>query len=135
MNWNTPSRRGSSSNIYIPSPAAAGICLRPLMGSSICPDYTECGGDSDAWITWKLAAKYFFEPYFGGAASPFRRNVLTSTLDLTGVGFLNGPRNTSPLISRFKVRTSEHMDLEWDADYDFKSQPAGRQQRVRRLPA
>ena len=26
-----------------------------------------------------------------------------------------------PLISRFKVRTSEHMDLEWDADYDFKT--------------
>ena len=83
--------------------------------------YTECGGDTTAWITWKLAAKYFFEPYFGGAASPLRRNVLTSTLDLTGVAFLNGPRNTSPLISRFKVRTSEHMDLEWDADYDFKS--------------
>ena len=50
-----------------------------------------------------------------------RRNVLTSTLDLTGVAFLNGPRNTSPLISRLKVRTSEHMDLEWDADYDFKT--------------
>jgi LPS-assembly protein len=85
------------------------------------PTYTECGGDSDAWITWKLAAKYFFAPYFGGAAAPFRRNVLTSTLDLTGVAFLNGPRNTSPLISRLKVRTSEHMDLEWDADYDFKT--------------
>jgi LPS-assembly protein len=85
------------------------------------PTYTECGGDSDAWITWKLAAKYFFAPYFGGAASPFRRNVLASTLDLTGVAFLNGPRNTSPLISRLKVRTSEHMDLEWDADYDFKT--------------
>jgi LPS-assembly protein len=85
------------------------------------PTYTECGGDSDAWITWKLAAKYFFAPYFGGAASPFRRNVLASTLDLTGVAFLNGPRSTSPLISRLKVRTSEHMDLEWDADYDFKT--------------
>jgi LPS-assembly protein len=85
------------------------------------PTYTECGGDSDAWITWKLAAKYFFAPYFGGAASPFRRNVLASTLDLTGVAFLNGPRSTSPLISRFKVRTSQHMDLEWDADYDFKT--------------
>jgi LPS-assembly protein len=47
--------------------------------------------------------------------------VLTSTLDLTGVAFLSGPRNDSPLISRFKIRTSEHMDLEWDADYDFKN--------------
>ena len=84
------------------------------------PTYTECGGDTNEWITWKLATKYFFDPNFGGAVSPFRRNVLT-TLDFTGVAFLNGPRNTSPLISRFKVRTSEHMDLEWDADYDFKT--------------
>ena len=85
------------------------------------PTYSECGGDTSEWITWKLAAKYFFDPNFGGAASSFRRDVLTSTLDLTGVAFLNGPRNTSPLISRLKVRTSEHMDLEWDADYDFKT--------------
>ncbi len=83
--------------------------------------YTECGADTSAWITWRLAAKYFFDPYFGGAAAPLRRNVLASTLDLTGVSFLNGPRNTSPVISRFKMRTSAHTDLEWDADYDFKS--------------
>jgi LPS-assembly protein len=85
------------------------------------PKYGECGGDSSEWITWKLAAKYFFEPYFGGAVSALRRNVLSSTLDLTGVSFLNGPRNTSPLISRLKIRTSEHMDMEWDADYDIKT--------------
>jgi LPS-assembly protein len=105
-----------------PKPCTSGELPPPVNGTIYAPaTYTECGGDTDAWITWKLAAKYFFEPYFGGAVSPFRRNVLTTTLDLTGVGFLNGPRNTSPLISRFKVRTSEHMDFEWDADYDFKS--------------
>src|SRR5580704_4271979 len=105
-----------------PKACSSGDLPPPINGIiNMPPNYTECGGDSDAWITWKLAAKYFFEPYFGGAAIPFRRNVLTSTLDLTGVGFLDGPRNTSPLISRFDIRTSEHMDLEWDADYDFKS--------------
>jgi LPS-assembly protein len=105
-----------------PKACSSGDLPPPINGIiNMPPNYTECGGDSDAWITWKLASKYFFEPYFGGAAIPFRRNVLTSTLDLTGVGFLNGPRNTSPLISRFKVRTSEHMDFEWDADYDFKT--------------
>jgi LPS-assembly protein len=62
-----------------------------------------------------------FQPYFGGAVLPFRRNVVTSSLDLTGIAFLEGPRNTSPLISRLSVRTSEHTDLEWDADYDFKT--------------
>ena len=60
-------------------------------------------------------------PISEAPSSPLRRNVLTSTLDLTGVRFLNGPRNDSPLISRLKVRTSEHMDFEWDADYDFKT--------------
>jgi LPS-assembly protein len=105
-----------------PKPCTSGNLPAPINGIISLPaSYTECGGDTDAWITWKLAAKSFFDPYFGGAATPFRRNVLTSTLELTGVAFLNGPRNTSPLISRFKVRTSEHSDLEWDADYDFKT--------------
>jgi LPS-assembly protein len=105
-----------------PKPCSSGELPAPVDGIiNVPPTYTECGGDTSEWITWKLAAKYFFEPYFGGAVSPFRRNVLTTTLDLTGVAFLDGPRNTSPVISRFKVRTSEHMDLEWDADYDFKT--------------
>jgi LPS-assembly protein len=105
-----------------PKPCSSGDVPAAINGIINLPyDYTECGGDSDARISWKLAAKYFFDPYFGGAAVPFRRNVLASTLDLTGVAFLDGPRSTSPLISRFDVRTSEHMDLEWDADYDFKS--------------
>jgi LPS-assembly protein len=105
-----------------PKPCSSGTVPAPMSGIITLPaSYTECGGNSSEWITWKLAAKYFLDPYFGGAASALRRNVLSSTLDLTGVAFLNGPRNTSPLISRFKVRTSEHTDLEWDADYDWKT--------------
>jgi LPS-assembly protein len=105
-----------------PKPCKSGDLPPPTSGVIYVPwSYTECGGDTSEWITWKLAAKYFFDPYFGGAAVPFRRNVLASTLDLTGVAFLNGPRNASPVISRLQVRTSEHMDLEWDADYDFKN--------------
>jgi len=103
-------------------PCTSGDLPAPLNGIIYVPwSYTECGGDTSEWITWKLAAKYFIDPTFGGAVSPMRRNVLTSTLDFSGVAFLSGPRNDSPLISRFKVRTSEHMDLEWDADYDFKN--------------
>ena len=105
-----------------PRPCASEALPSPINGVISLPaTYPECGGDTSAWITWKLAAKYFFDPYFGGAASPLRRNVLASTLDFTGVAFLNGPRATSPLISRFKIRTTEHTDLEWDADYDFKT--------------
>ena len=105
-----------------PKPCSSGELPQPVNGIIMVPAiYTECGGNSSEWITWKLAAKYFFDPYFGGAASALRRNVLDSTLDLTGVAFLNGPRNTSPLISRLKVRTTERMDVEWDADYDLKT--------------
>jgi LPS-assembly protein len=94
----------------------------PINGVVYVPwDYTECGGDTNAWITWRLEAKYFFDPTFGGAVLPLRRNVVTSSLDLAGIAFLSGPRNVSPVISRLKIRTSQHVDLEWDADYDFKN--------------
>jgi len=83
--------------------------------------YKECGGQSSEWINWTLAAKYFFDPNFGGAVTPFHRNVLDTTLDLTGVAFLGSARNYSPIISRLKVRTSEQTDIEWDADYDTKA--------------
>ena len=60
-----------------PKPCSSGVLPQPTNGTIYVPwDYTECGGETSEWITWKLAAKYFFEPYFGGAVSPFRRNVL-----------------------------------------------------------
>jgi LPS-assembly protein len=85
------------------------------------PSSRECGGDTDAWITWKLAGKYFFDPSFGGAVTPLRRNVLDTTLDLTGVAFLGEARNYSPLVSQLRLRTSQRMNIEWDADYDSKA--------------
>ena len=39
-------------------------------------------------VTWELAQKYFVDPTFGGALVPGRRNVFTSTVDLTGIAFL-----------------------------------------------
>ncbi len=70
------------------------------------------------WISWRLTQKYFFDPSFGGAVLPGRRNVLSTTLDLSGVAFLTEPRQISPVISRLRLRTSEHVDLEWDFDLD-----------------
>ena len=72
-------------------------------------------------LRWELAQKYFLDPTFGGAVVPGRRNVLTSTEDLTGIGFLTGPRHLSPLISRMRVSPSARTDLEWDIDYDFQA--------------
>ena len=71
--------------------------------------------------SWELAQKHFFDPTFGGALVPGRRNVFTTTADLTGIAFVTDPRNNSPLISRLRIATSDRTDAEWDLDYDFKS--------------
>jgi LPS-assembly protein len=71
-------------------------------------------------VTWEIAQKYFLDPDFGGAVVNGRRNVLTTTADLTGIAFLTEPRHLSPLISRLRVQTSSQADAEWDVDYDFK---------------
>jgi LPS-assembly protein len=70
-------------------------------------------------VTWELAQKYFLNPTFGNALSPGRSNVLTSTIDLTGIAFLSSARHLSPLISRLRIQTSAKTDVEWDMDYDF----------------
>jgi LPS-assembly protein len=72
-------------------------------------------------VTWELMQKYFLDPSFGGALVSGRRNVFTSTVDLTGIAFLTKPRHLSPLISRLLVSTSPHDDVEWDLDYDFQA--------------
>lgn len=75
-------------------------------------------GDRE-WISWRVAQKFFFDSHFGGAVTATGpRSVLGTTLDFSGIAFLTGPRNISPLISRLRVRTSEKLDVEWDVDYD-----------------
>jgi LPS-assembly protein len=72
-------------------------------------------------VTWELMQKYFLDPTFGGALVAGRRNVFTSTVDLTGIAFLTKPRHLSPLISRLRISTSPRDDVEWDLDYDFQA--------------
>ncbi len=69
-------------------------------------------------ISWRLTQKYFFNETFGGAVIKGRRNIFDTTLNLSGIAFLTEPREISPLISRLRIRTSAHMDLEWDFDLD-----------------
>jgi LPS-assembly protein len=70
------------------------------------------------WASWQIAQKYYFDPNFGGALIPGRRNVFDSTLDLTGISFLTGPRNLSPVISRLRFNAVENLRIQWDLDYD-----------------
>jgi LPS-assembly protein len=75
-----------------------------------------CG--SRELISWRLTQKYFFNETFGGAVINGRRNIFDTTLNLSGIAFLTEPRAISPVISRLRVRTSEHLDVEWDFDLD-----------------
>ena len=72
-------------------------------------------------VSWEIAQKYYFDPTFGGAFVPGERNVFTSTVDFTGVAFLNARRNFAPIISRLRVETSLRTNTEWDLDYDTKT--------------
>jgi len=71
-------------------------------------------------ITWELMQKYFLDPTFGGSLVSGRRNVFTSTVDLTGIAFLTEPRHLSPLVSKLRVSAGPRSDMEWDVDYDFQ---------------
>jgi LPS-assembly protein len=73
---------------------------------------------TDELISWRLTQKYFLDPNFGGAIVNGRRNIFDTTLSLSGVAFLTEPRDISPLISRLRLRSSAHTDVEWDFDYD-----------------
>ena len=73
---------------------------------------------ADEFMNWEVKMKYFLDPNFGGAVVDGRRNVFTTTADFTGIAFLTGPRNFSPIVSRLRFRTFLNSDLEWQLDYD-----------------
>jgi LPS-assembly protein len=93
----------------------------PIPGTSTVPPRCEDAGSSTRDIvTWEIAQKYFLNQDFSGAVIPGRRNVLTTTEELTGIAFLTEPRKWSPLVSKLRVQTSANTDIQWQIDYDFK---------------
>jgi LPS-assembly protein len=70
------------------------------------------------WLSWQLTQKHFFDQIFGGAVIDQRRNIFDTTLNFSGIAFLTEPRSTSPLVSRLRLRSSSHTDVEWDFDFD-----------------
>jgi LPS-assembly protein len=69
-------------------------------------------------LRWELAQKYFFDRDFGGALVSGRRNVLTTTAEFAGIAFLTEPRRFSPVISRLRVLTGANTDVQWNLDFD-----------------
>ena len=70
------------------------------------------------WFSWQLAQVHFFNPTFGNAVVDGNRNIFDSTLNFSGIAFLTDPRNSSPIKSRMRFRTSSHTDIAWNFDYD-----------------
>ena len=85
----------------------------PLMTSSCTPTANEV-------ISWEVKQKYFITPNFGNAIVNGRLNVLATTADFAGIGFLTDPRLFSPIVSRLRARTGANSDLQWELDYDTK---------------
>jgi len=82
------------------------------------PGETLCRSSAQEWLSLTISQKYFFVTDFGGAIINHRRNVLDTSLDFTGIAFLTGPRNLSPVQSQLRLRTTSNTDLEWDLNYD-----------------
>jgi len=78
----------------------------------------KCNKHPREWATWQIAQKFFLDPYFGGAIISGRRNVFDTTLDLTGVAFLDSAQNRSPVTSRIRFEAVDNLRIEWDIDYD-----------------
>jgi LPS-assembly protein len=71
-------------------------------------------------FSWRLAQKYFFDPTFGGALIPGRRNVFAPVLDVSGFAFADGVRKVSPIISTMRLSTSASTSTDFEVDYDTR---------------
>ena len=80
--------------------------------------YAKRGDDIQEVFTWELKQDRYFDPTFGGALLPNQRNVVLSTVDLTGYAFLNQPRSYSPVVSVMRAKLINGFNVDWRADYD-----------------
>ena len=71
-------------------------------------------------FSWRVAQKYFFDPTFGGAILPGRRNAFAPLLDITGFAFADGSRRFSPIVSTMRMSTSPNTSMDVQVDYDTR---------------
>jgi LPS-assembly protein len=70
------------------------------------------------FFSWRISQKYFFDPTFGGAVVPGKRNVFAPLLDITGFAFADGTRRFSPIVSTMRISTSASTSTDLLVDYD-----------------
>lgn len=75
-------------------------------------------GSTHEILSLEVWQRRYFDPQFGGAIVPGRRNILRSSLDVTPFAFIDQQRNYSPVVISLKTRPNWRTGLEWRADYD-----------------
>lgn len=87
--------------------------------------FAKRGENAEDVLSWQIWQRRYFDPDFGGAVTALdpvtgqpRRNVILSSLQLTGLTFLDGPRRYSPVVSVVRVSPLLGVGLEWRSDYD-----------------
>jgi LPS-assembly protein len=69
-------------------------------------------------LSWKLVQKRYFDSTFGGAIFNGQRNVLEPLDSVSPFAFALGPRNSSPIVSDFKITPGGPFDTEQLLEYD-----------------
>ncbi len=80
--------------------------------------FAKRGGQVFELASWELWQRRYFDPSFGGAVVEGQRNVLLSSIDLTGYAFLDRPRRYSPVVSALRLQPRPGFGLQWRSDYD-----------------
>jgi LPS-assembly protein len=81
--------------------------------------YVKTGDDQPLeFLTWTVVQKRYFDPTFGGAIVDGTRNVLQPLDSITPFAFATGPRNSSPIVSDFKINPGGKYDAEQIIEYD-----------------
>jgi LPS-assembly protein len=69
-------------------------------------------------LSWRLTQKHYFDPTFGGAIVNGQRNVLEPLDSISPFAFALGPRNSSPIVSDFRITPGGLFDTEHLLEYD-----------------
>jgi len=80
--------------------------------------YAKRNGSVREVLSWQLWQRRYFDPDFGGAIIPGRRNVVTTSAAASAFAFLDRPRSYSPIVSALRVSPLHWLGAEWRADYD-----------------
>lgn len=76
------------------------------------------GYTTGEFLSIRIGQKYFFDPTFGGALVPGRRNVFFPLNTLTAFAFEDSYRRFSPIIARIRFTPASRYEADFRMDYD-----------------